>query len=91
MLIQAEKLAEQIPEVLGKLKIKPDPDKMFSRCIVCNRELVGVAKEKVKDMVPEYVLQTQDNFITCPSCRRIYWPGTHWGNVKETLKEIGAL
>ncbi|MCX5703675.1 MAG: Mut7-C RNAse domain-containing protein [Candidatus Omnitrophica bacterium] len=91
VLIKAEKLAEQLPEVLGQLKIKPDPDKMFTRCIICNTELVDVDKEKTRDKVPEYVFQTQDDFISCPECKRIYWSGTHWGNVKNTLEEIGVV
>lgn len=88
VLIQAEILKEQLKEVLAALKIKPDADKMFSRCIICNEELAEVAKEKIKDRVPEYVFRTQEDFITCPRCKRIYWQGTHWGNVTKTIEEI---
>jgi uncharacterized protein with PIN domain len=86
--IEAEKIKEQMREALEKLNIQPDADLMFSRCILCNVELADIAKEKVKDRVPEYVFKTQKDFITCPSCKRIYWPGTHWGNVQKTLEEI---
>lgn len=91
VLLKAEKLNEQLSEFLKVLQIQPNPDKMFTRCIICNEELVEVGKETIKDRVPEYVFKTQENFITCPKCQRIYWPGTHWGNVTHTLKEIGAL
>lgn len=86
--IESEKLAEQIPEVLRELKITPEKARMFTRCTVCNVELVEIAKEKIKDKVPEYVFNTQQEFITCPKCNRTYWKGTHWGNVAKTLKEI---
>jgi hypothetical protein len=89
ILIESETIKEQVKEILEKLKIKPDEESMFKRCILCNEELMDIAKEKVKDKVPEYVFKTQKDFITCPKCKRIYWQGTHWGNVKQTLGEIG--
>lgn len=86
--LKAEKIKEQIAEVLEQLKIKPDNHAMFTRCILCNTELTGIEKEKVKDKVPEYVFKTQTHFITCPKCQRIYWQGTHWGNVEKMLEGI---
>ena len=88
ILIKAEKIKEQVQKVLKTLQITPASDMMFSRCIICNVELVSIDKEKIKDSVPEYVFKTQTDFITCPKCERIYWRGTHWGNVQNTLKGI---
>jgi len=88
ILIKQERIKEQVAEVLQVLQIKPDPEIMFSRCIICNMELTQIEKEKIKDKVPEYVFKTQEDFITCPKCKRIYWQGTHWGNVTKTLEEI---
>jgi uncharacterized protein with PIN domain len=91
VLIKQEVLKEQLQEILKILKIQPDSDMMFSRCIICNVELTDIRKDKVKDRVPEYVFKTQDKFITCPRCNRIYWSGTHWGNVAKTLDRIWNL
>jgi hypothetical protein len=88
VLIQNENIKAQVKEVLEVLKIKPDPEMLFSRCILCNEKLVDIEKEKIKNKVPEYVFNTIDNFVNCPSCNRIYWQGTHWGNVKKTLAEV---
>lgn len=88
VLIKNEKIKKQVEEILKTLKIKPEPGIMFSRCILCNTELVDIVKDKVKDKVPEYVFKTQEDFLTCPKCQRIYWQGTHWGNVQKTLEEI---
>jgi len=88
VVIEQEKIKAQLAEILEALKIKPDPDQMFTRCILCNEELQAIEKEKVKDKVPEYVYKTQEEFITCPKCKRIYWQGTHWGNVASTIKEL---
>lgn len=88
VLIKTQEVKEQISEALKELKIKPSPDLMFSRCIICNVELQDIEKDKIKDKVPEYVFKTQKDFVTCPRCNRIYWQGTHWGNVSKTLDEI---
>jgi len=87
--IAAETLKAQIPQIVKALDIKLDSQRMFTRCILCNEALVQTEKEKVKDKVPEYVFNTQNDFVRCPKCARIYWQGTHWGNVLDTLKEIG--
>jgi hypothetical protein len=91
IILQKEKIKEQVAEVLRLLDIQPRKENMFSRCTLCNKELAGIDKAKVGDKVPEYVFKTQENFFQCPQCQRIYWQGTHWGNVVETLKEINLL
>ncbi len=88
LVIENEKIREQVLEVMKLLKIKPASAMMFRRCIICNTGLAPAAKERIKDRVPEYVFQTQEDFVTCPKCRRVYWQGTHWGNVRDTLNEI---
>lgn len=89
-LIKQERIKEQLKEVFGVLGIKPEVDKMFSRCIICNIGLEKIAKEQIKEKVPGYVFNTQEEFIFCPRCQRVYWPGTHWGNVKNTLEELNG-
>lgn len=88
IVIKEEKIKAQLRQVLKELKISAEADSMFTRCILCNEELAAIAKEEVKKRVPEYVFKTKENFITCPKCQRIYWQGTHWGNVQEVLKDI---
>lgn len=91
IILEKEKIKEQVKEALKQLKIKPDSDMMFTRCIVCNEELAGIEKEEVKNKVPEYVFKTQEEFTICPECKRIFWQGTHWGNVTKTLGEINGI
>lgn len=87
--IKHDLLNEQLLDVSKALDLKADKDLMFSRCTICNVELEHVEKEAIKDKVPEYVFQNQNTFIKCPVCQRVYWSGTHWGNVEKTFKEIG--
>ncbi len=88
VLIRAEKIKEQIAEALKELGIQLGSCKMFSRCIICNKGLVDIDRDNAKGRVPEYVFDSHEKFIGCPECGRIYWQGTHWGNITKTLEEI---
>jgi len=89
--INSDSVKEQLQQALSELNFKPDQRLMFTRCIICNTVLEKIEKEKVEDKVPEYVFNTQEDFITCPQCKRIYWQGTHFGNVQKTLEEIHGI
>lgn len=91
VLLRKEKVKEQIPEVLKALNLEINKDIMFTRCTICNVLLDKIDKEKAKLSVPEYVFKTQDDFYTCQRCGRIYWQGTHWGNVSETIEGLRSL
>lgn len=88
--IKYDNLKDQLAQVLKELDIKIDENALFTRCILCNKALEAAEKESIKDKVPEYVYQTQDNFVMCPECQRVYWRGTHWGNVRKLLAEVSA-
>jgi len=88
VIIKDELLKGQVKQVAQILGVQPDPQMMFRRCVICNAQLEGISKEKVKESVPEYVFNTQEEFTTCPKCSRIYWKGTHWGNVQKAIDEI---
>ena len=86
--IKSDILSEQLSQSFKELNTEPEQDKMFSRCTICNQELKMVAKDEVKSKVPEFVFEAQEKFLVCPKCSRIYWQGTHWGNVSDVLKKI---
>jgi len=86
--IKSNFVSGQIKEVLSGLSLKPVEDCMFSRCVICNETLNSLPKEIAKDRVPQYVFNTQEVFLICLKCKRIFWQGTHWGNVRKTLEEI---
>ena len=62
----------------------------FTRCLECNQILLPRSKDEVEDLVPPYVFRTQTQYMQCPSCRRVYWQGTHWQRMKRALEEITA-
>lgn len=57
----------------------------FSVCLECNHPLEARSKQQVRERVPPYVFKTQDQYMECPICHRIYWRGTHWEAMNKTL------
>jgi len=60
----------------------------FSLCLECNQMLIPRSKEEVQDLVPTHVFKTQEQYMECPSCHRIYWQGTHWQAMARELREL---
>ena len=81
-------VSAQLKEVLRTLSLSVDKKKMFSRCAFCNHALCVVEKHTVERQVPSFVFQTHDVFRRCPACGKVYWEGTHWGNIRETIEKI---
>ena len=91
VVVNSNKLEEQLAEVVNKLGLAIDEEKMFSRCTVCNSPLAEAEKESIKEFIPEHVYKTQNLFMHCPACKKIYWQGSHWGNVKKVVAQIKDL
>lgn len=89
--VRSDDVKGQIKEILTQLNISLDEERMFRRCVLCNEELEEVSPQEVKAKVPEYVFRTQNEFCHCKKCQRIYWQGTHWGNVRALLDEISRV
>jgi uncharacterized protein with PIN domain len=89
LLIASDHFREQTRQVLKAFAIDPH-GRALSRCLRCNQILVSEDKQAVKDIVPPYVLHTQDEFWRCPGCQRLYWPGTHHQRMLEELQEMVA-
>ncbi len=61
---------------------------LFTICLECNQPLEEKSKQQVKDRVPPYVFQTQEQYMECPGCHRIYWRGTHWQAMTKKLDKF---
>jgi len=88
MVVGADSPAEQVGEVLRKLRLEPREEAFFSRCLLCNEALRPVAKGEVEGKVPDFIFRGYDSFQVCPRCRRIYWPGTHLERMKREAGRI---
>jgi len=87
VLIQSEQPKLQASQVIGTLDLDCQFNP-FSRCLECNQPLEERRKQEVKDLVPPYVFRTQDQYMQCPNCCRIYWRGTHWEAMTRKLASL---
>jgi uncharacterized protein with PIN domain len=87
ILIKGDDPELQMHQVITTLNLDPQ-SRPFSLCLECNHPLVAKSKPQVKDLVPHYVFQTQNQYMACPKCHRIYWRGTHWQAMTEKLKSF---
>ncbi len=83
--ITSDDLRNQLRQIIQDLGLRAD--RQFSRCIECNAPLESVRKEDVRDLVPPFVYSTQEEFMMCPGCSKVYWQGTHWRNMRQELAQ----
>ena len=85
--IRSEHISKQLLEMKDILDFQETG--LRERCIVCNAGLKTVlAKEEVKNLVPDYVYHNFGSFRQCIGCGKVYWEGSHYQNIRESLREI---
>ena len=87
LFIESEEPEHQIRQVIDNLHLDCQ-FKPFTICLKCNQALIKATREEVKDRVPPYVFQTQDQYMECPQCHRLYWQGTHWQAMTRDLEQF---
>ncbi|OPY69219.1 MAG: hypothetical protein A4E57_01307 [Syntrophorhabdaceae bacterium PtaU1.Bin034] len=86
--IESEITREQLKEIKGLIRSGIKKENVLNRCIECNRELVDVDKTEIERSVPEFVYHNYTCFKACPSCKKVYWEGSHTTGMEELIKEI---
>ncbi len=86
-LIRSEDPAAQLLEVVRRFQLQ-GLFRPFSRCLRCNDPLVSVDQNQVRTLLPPRVRDAQTEFHRCPSCRRVYWPGTHQDRMRAFINRL---
>ncbi len=86
--LTSDDVREQLVQVVKALDLTVNAIAPCSRCIRCNAPTTAVPKASVLGKVPDYVWQTQAAFYQCGLCQRIYWPGSHYKRIQETIASI---
>jgi len=85
--IENEGDEKALNQLTKELDITFDPTQ--ARCSKCNHPVEKVVKADVAGRVPEGTFRTVDDYWVCPSCGGIYWRGSHWPKIIETLSNAG--
>ncbi|MCB9027502.1 MAG: Mut7-C RNAse domain-containing protein [Bacteroidales bacterium] len=86
-LIRSQYYREQLKEVFERFNLK-EHVRLFTRCITCNTLLETVSKEEISDRLLADTSRYYMEFKRCPTCDRIYWAGSHYDNMKKSLKSL---
>ena len=79
---------EQLRHVVKEAGLGMSTERLFSRCLQCNRIVAPAHREDVAGKVPDYIFAAHARFAQCPQCRRIYWRGTHTERSRRVLDRL---
>jgi uncharacterized protein len=87
LFIHARHPRQQLVEVLQRLDLNRSI-RPFSRCLECNESLQQVPVDIVAGRIPASVKSRFSEFRQCPSCARVYWPGSHYRRMQRFLESL---
>ena len=85
--IRGDDPRHQLESVLNRYELS-EFDSTFGRCLECNTRLVPVEKEKIIDRLEPKTKKYYEEFFICPECKKIYWQGSHYEDMKEFIAGI---
>ncbi len=85
-LLRSHGYLQQLREVVEKNEIKLKFTERY--CTVCGGKLEKIEKKKVKGRVWPFTYKTHNQFFQCGQCEQIFWRGSHWKKIRETLEGV---
>jgi uncharacterized protein with PIN domain len=89
LFIHSDHFREQFRQVVAAFDLSR-PSAIMTRCLDCNEELRETDRSTVRQRVPPYVWATQDRFMTCRRCHRVFWGATHMERMRAELRRLGV-
>lgn len=88
-LLLSDDIDGQLRQLHRDLAIDLDPaHQQAYRCADCNVVLTPIPHDEATPLVPLFVAEQYKEFLRCPRCRRLFWPGTHWQYINRRLTAI---
>jgi len=93
LLVTGKREEERLAQVAKSFHISLSLDMALTKCPECGTDLERVLKQDVLGQVPTTSLKLYNEFWRChnPSCRKVYWKGSHWNRINQTLVESEKL
>ena len=88
LLILSEHVLDQLMELVKSYDISLTP--INTRCPRCNGSLKPIEKKLVEGRVPPESFRAFTDFWICRECEAVYWKGSHWAQIEETLENIAS-
>lgn len=91
ILIRSNFIEEQLAQVVREVPLDMTSAKPLTRCTVCNQMLVSATRDEVWRDIPPFIYLTNESYVRCPDCGRVYWEGSHANRMHETLAQLTRL
>ena len=79
-----------MPEQLHMVALELGLTRREPRCMACGGALRPTPKEDVRSRIPPRTALWKDEYFVCAGCDRLFWRGTHWQRIDETLRQAVA-
>jgi hypothetical protein len=90
-LVPKKRIEEQIAIIVDRFHIKIADFPSKTLCPVCNGELKQIKRKEVEGKVLEAVLKKHDKFWLCKKCGKVFWEGSHWERINESVERIKEI
>jgi uncharacterized protein with PIN domain len=78
---------KQLREIIGRFNLDLS-GKLFSICMECNGRLKQVEKKEIEHRLEPGTQRCFNEFYLCQMCEKIYWPGSHYEEMKRMIDKL---
>jgi uncharacterized protein with PIN domain len=87
LFVRSDAWEDQVVQVLDEFGLW-DEVRPNTRCVACNVSLKPLSRERARNLVTPYVGEHAAAFAICPGCERVFWQGTHYGDMERKIGRI---
>ncbi len=80
-------ITDQLRKLNSHLDLSLDVPPSKMRCSICNGGLKGREKTEIIDQIPKGTAKFYNDFWQCTSCKKIFWMGSHWEDIKRIIEK----
>lgn len=92
-LVKGRTEAERLAGLAKRYRLDLKIDTAISKCPVCGWALKEASKADVEGSVPPTTFKIYRSFWVCtnPGCAKVYWQGSHWKRIEQTLESAREI
>ena len=92
-LVEGTDEPERLANLAARFNLKLSIDTERSRCPSCGSRIKPVKKEEIASRIPPATFKLYRSFWVCTkaSCAKVYWQGSHWKRIEETLENARLI
>lgn len=88
--LKGHTISDKLVEIARQFSLSFHLDATVSRCALCGACLTQVDKTAIQTEIPPGTLSRFTVFWQCESCSKVYWQGSHWNRISQTLMHVNA-